>query len=72
MRLNIYADTGEGKFVPLFTLNNILVDHWRSVSTRVMAATTSSNTSTTRSRVNGKRSTNFCSDQCRVFIRPTA
>ena len=28
MRLNIYADTGEGNFVPLFTLNNILVDHW--------------------------------------------
>ena len=28
MRLNIYADTGEGNFAPLFTLNNILVDHW--------------------------------------------
>ena len=28
MRLNIYADTGEGNFIPLFTLNNILVDHW--------------------------------------------
>jgi len=28
MRLNIYADSGEGNFIPLFTLNNILVDHW--------------------------------------------
>jgi hypothetical protein len=28
MRLNIYADLGTGNFVPLFTMNNILVDHW--------------------------------------------
>ncbi|MBU3672431.1 MAG: DUF1838 domain-containing protein [Sinobacteraceae bacterium] len=28
MRLNIYADLGEGNFVPLFTMNNILVDYW--------------------------------------------
>lgn len=29
MRLNIYADLGEGNFVPFFTMNNILVDYWR-------------------------------------------
>ena len=29
MRLNIYADLGAGNFVPFFTMNNILVDHWR-------------------------------------------
>ncbi len=28
MRLNIYADLGEGNFVPCFTMNNILVDYW--------------------------------------------
>lgn len=28
MRLNIYADLGEGNFVPFFTMNNILVDYW--------------------------------------------
>lgn len=27
-RLNIYADTGHGNFVPLFTMNNLLVDQW--------------------------------------------
>jgi hypothetical protein len=28
LRLNIYADSGEGNFAPLFTMNNLLVDHW--------------------------------------------
>lgn len=28
MRLNIYADLGEGNFIPCFTMNNILVDYW--------------------------------------------
>lgn len=28
LRLNVYADSGEGNFAPLFTLNNLLVDHW--------------------------------------------
>jgi len=28
MRLNLYADLGEGNFVPLFTMNNVLVDYW--------------------------------------------
>lgn len=28
MRLNIFADLGEGNFVPFFTMNNILVDYW--------------------------------------------
>ena len=28
LRLNIYADTGEGSFVPLYTLNNLLIDYW--------------------------------------------
>jgi hypothetical protein len=28
MRLNLYADLGAGNFVPLFTMNNILVDYW--------------------------------------------
>src|SRR6056297_3445830 len=28
LRLNIYADSGEGNFAPLFTLNNLLIDHW--------------------------------------------
>jgi len=28
LRLNIYADQGKGNFIPLFTLNNIVVDHW--------------------------------------------
>jgi hypothetical protein len=28
MRLNLYADLGTGNFVPLFTMNNILVDYW--------------------------------------------
>ncbi|MFT7286162.1 MAG: hypothetical protein ACI87W_000266 [Halieaceae bacterium] len=27
-RLNIYADTGSGNFVPLFTMNNLLIDKW--------------------------------------------
>lgn len=27
-RLNIYADTGTGNFVPLFTMNNLLIDKW--------------------------------------------
>ena len=30
MRLNIYADLGEGNFVPFFTMNNILVDYWET------------------------------------------
>jgi hypothetical protein len=29
MRLNIYADLGEGNFVPFFTMNNVLVDYWQ-------------------------------------------
>lgn len=29
MRLNVYADLGVGNFLPLFTLNNILVDYWQ-------------------------------------------
>jgi len=29
MRLNIYADLGEGNFIPLCTMNNILVDYWQ-------------------------------------------
>jgi hypothetical protein len=28
MRLNLYGDLGEGNFVPLYTMNNILVDYW--------------------------------------------
>lgn len=28
MRLNIYAFTGEGNFLPMFTMNNLLVDYW--------------------------------------------
>jgi hypothetical protein len=28
LRLNIYADAEEGNFVPLFTLNNLLIDYW--------------------------------------------
>ena len=28
MRLNLYGDLGTGNFVPLFTMNNILVDYW--------------------------------------------
>jgi hypothetical protein len=27
-RLNIYADTGSGNFIPLFTMNNLLIDKW--------------------------------------------
>lgn len=27
-RLNIYADTGSGNFVPLYTMNNLLIDKW--------------------------------------------
>ncbi len=27
-RINIYADLNEGNFVPLFTLNNLLIDNW--------------------------------------------
>lgn len=27
-RLNIYGDPGTGSFVPMFTMNNILVDYW--------------------------------------------
>ncbi|MBM4221231.1 MAG: DUF1838 domain-containing protein [Gammaproteobacteria bacterium] len=29
-RLNLYADLGTGNFVPLFTMNNILVDYWEA------------------------------------------
>lgn len=28
LRLNIYADAGEGSYTPLFTLNNLLIDYW--------------------------------------------
>ena len=28
MRLNIYADLGEGNYIPFFTMNNVLVDYW--------------------------------------------
>ena len=28
LRLNIYADAGEGSYIPLFTLNNLLIDYW--------------------------------------------
>lgn len=28
LRLNIYADSGEGSFIPLYTLNNLLIDYW--------------------------------------------
>jgi hypothetical protein len=28
MRLNLFADLGQGNFVPFFTMNNILVDYW--------------------------------------------
>ena len=27
-RLNIYGDMGEGNFVPLYTMNNLLIDKW--------------------------------------------
>jgi len=27
-RLNIYADTGSGNFIPMFTMNNLLIDKW--------------------------------------------
>lgn len=27
-RLNIYADVGEGNFIPLYTMNNLLIDKW--------------------------------------------
>jgi hypothetical protein len=30
MRLNLYADLGEGNFIPCFTMNNILVDWWQA------------------------------------------
>lgn len=29
-RLNLYGDLGTGNFVPLFTMNNILVDYWEA------------------------------------------
>ena len=29
-RLNIYADLGEGNFVPLYTMNNLLIDKWEA------------------------------------------
>ncbi len=29
-RLNVYADLHDGNFVPLFTLNNLLVDKWQA------------------------------------------
>lgn len=29
-RLNLYADLDKGNFVPLFTMNNILVDYWEA------------------------------------------
>jgi hypothetical protein len=35
LRLNIYADPGEGNFVPLFTMNNIVVDHWQRVDEHI-------------------------------------
>ena len=28
MRLNIYAWSGEGNYMPMFTMNNLLVDYW--------------------------------------------
>ncbi len=28
LRLNIYADSGAGNYLPLFTLNNLLIDFW--------------------------------------------
>ena len=30
LRLNIYADSGEGNFAPLFTMNNLLIDQWEN------------------------------------------
>jgi len=30
-RLNIYADLNKGNFVPLFTLNNLLIDNWKAL-----------------------------------------
>ncbi|MFK7830470.1 MAG: DUF1838 family protein [Congregibacter sp.] len=27
-RLNLYADIGEGNFLPMFTMNNLLIDKW--------------------------------------------
>jgi len=29
-RLNIYADLNEGNFVPLYTMNNLLIDQWEA------------------------------------------
>jgi len=29
-RLNIYADLNEGNFVPLYTMNNLLIDNWEN------------------------------------------
>lgn len=29
-RLNLYGDPGEGSFVPMFTMNNVLVDYWEA------------------------------------------
>jgi len=31
-RLNIYADLNEGNFVPLYTLNNLLIDNWKPLA----------------------------------------
>lgn len=30
-RINLYADLNEGKFVPLYTMNNLLIDKWEVV-----------------------------------------
>ena len=30
LRLNIYADSGEGNYAPLFTMNNLLLDQWEN------------------------------------------
>lgn len=32
MRLNVYADPHNGNFVPLFTMNNLLIDRWERVA----------------------------------------
>jgi hypothetical protein len=29
-RLNLYGDLGTGNFIPLFTMNNVLVDYWEA------------------------------------------
>ncbi|MEM9288997.1 MAG: DUF1838 family protein [Pseudomonadota bacterium] len=32
MRLNVYGDPHNGNFVPLFTMNNLLIDRWKKTS----------------------------------------